>query len=79
MTVSDEMERRAALKPGMLVYYDTVRGDRVPCKIISRRRGRFGADDMLWLQVTGARMAYPRGFRFDARVGPFVQAREAIH
>lgn len=73
-----ETSRRAALKPGTLVYYDTIRSGRVPCRIISEQPRPFGDDPLLVLKVTGARYAYPRGLEFTAHRGPFVQARSAI-
>lgn len=73
----NELERREAIQPGMLVYYDTMRSGLVPCKVIDRKPGRFSTDpDRLTLEVTGARYAYPRGLVFETTGEPFVQARE---
>jgi hypothetical protein len=58
MSVSNELTRRDALQPGALVYYDTMRSGRVPCRIVERRPGAFSTSpDRLVLKVTGARYA----------------------
>lgn len=77
-----ELARRAAISPGDLVFYDTIRSGRVPCRVLSAERvadgDGLGRSRRLTLKVTGARYAYPRGLVFTAHNGAFVQARGAI-
>src|SRR5688500_1145330 len=60
MSATSELQRRAELSVGDLVFYDSIRSGRVPCRVIGTKPHLFATDDELYgsllvLKVTGAR------------------------